>query len=497
MPDTDFIPYPPVDALPDFEPEAAFGSVPGTAPRSTDDARLLDDTDYSFFERIPPHSVEAEQAVLGGVLTEPDAFTRIVDILREDHFYRPSHKLVFKTVCTLFEKGEPVDLISVSELLRQQELLEHVGGRAYLNDLALAVMTTANLPYYARIIKDKALQRALIKAGTEVVKAAYESEDADFAIDAAQQAVFSVAQHNISDNLVGVDKILPVTFDQIEERSLNKGSLMGISSGFYDLDAYLSGFQKSDLVIIAARPSMGKTALVLNLVTQVGLREKKPVLFFSLEMSKEQLVQRMLCSEAEIDAQRIRTGDVSENDFMKLSDAMGRLGDSPIFIDDTPGMTVMEMRAKARKLMMERQNEPIGMIVIDYLQLMSGRAAASGGGENRQNEIAAISRGLKGLARELKCPVLALSQLSRAVESRDDKRPMLSDLRESGSIEQDADVVMFIYRDEYYNKDSDTPGIAELIIAKQRNGPTGTVNLIFRNNITRFMNPLDSQVQVF
>ena len=271
---------------------------------------------------------------------------------------------------------------------------------------------------------------------------------------------------------------------------------MGVASGFYDLDNYLSGFQQNDLLILAARPSMGKTALVLNLVTHVAMKEKAPVLFFSLEMSKEQLVQRMLCAEAEIDAQRIRTGDISETDFSKLASAMGRLGDSPIFIDDTPSMTVMDMRAKARKLMIERQNEPIGMIVIDYLQLMQGRAGSTGM-ENRQNEIAAISRGLKGLARELRCPVIALSQLSRAVESRDDKRPMLSDLRESGSIEQDADVVMFIYRDEYYNKETDKPGIAEIIIAKQRNGPTGTVSLIFRNNITRFMNPLDSQVQVF
>jgi replicative DNA helicase len=489
--------------LPDFDAEplphsgGGLGSSMPQASATTDDARLLDETDYSFFDRIPPHSNEAEQAVLGGVLIEPDAFIRIVDVLREEHFYRPSHRLIFKTVSQLFEKGEPVDLISVSENLKHKELLDHVGGRAYLNDLALSVMTTANLPNYARIIKDKALQRALIKAGTEVVRAAYENDDADTAIDSAQQAVFSVAQHNISDNLVGVDKILPITFDQIEERNASKGSLMGVSSGFYDLDHYLSGFQRSDLVIIAARPSMGKTALVLNLVTHVALHEKKPVLFFSLEMSKEQLVQRMLCAEAEIDAQRIRTGDVSESDFVKLSNAMGRLGDSPIFIDDTPNMSVMEMRAKARKLMMERQNTEIGMIVIDYLQLMQGRTSANGGGENRQNEIAAISRGLKGLARELKCPVLALSQLSRAVEGRDDKRPMLSDLRESGSIEQDADVVMFIYRDEYYNKETDKPGIAELIIAKQRNGPTGTVNLIFRNNITRFMNPLDSQVQVF
>ena len=485
--------------LPDFEPEPdlqARGTLAEKANTAPDDARLLDDTDYSFFDRIPPHALEAEQAVLGGVLVEPDSLIRVVDVLREHHFYRPSHRLIYKTVCHLFEKGQPVDLISVSEVLKNQDLLEHVGGRSYLNDLALAVMTTANLTYYATLIRDKALQRALIKAGAEVVRSAYESESAELAIDEAQQAVFAVAQHNISDNLTPIESILPTTFQQIEERNNNKGSLMGVASGFYDLDNYLSGFQKNDLLILAARPSMGKTALVLNLVTHVAMREKAPVLFFSLEMSKEQLVQRMLCAEAEIDAQRIRTGDISETDFSKLASAMGRLGDSPIFIDDTPNMTIMDMRAKARKLMIERQNEPIGMIVIDYLQLMQGRAGSTGM-ENRQNEIAAISRGLKGLARELRCPVIALSQLSRAVESRDDKRPMLSDLRESGSIEQDADVVMFIYRDEYYNKETDKPGIAEIIIAKQRNGPTGTVSLIFRNNITRFMNPLDSQVQVF
>jgi replicative DNA helicase len=490
--------------LPDFELEPVFqGNVlfGGTGVEEASlshqaEARALDDTDYSFFERIPPHALEAEQAVLGAVLVEPDALIRVVDVLREHHFYRPSHRLIYKTLCHLFEKGQPVDLISVSEVLKNQDCLDQVGGRAYLNDLALAVMTTANLPYYATLIRDKALQRALIKAGAEVVRSAYESESADIAIDEAQQAVFAVAQHNISDNLVSIESILPTTFQQIEERNNNKGSLMGLASGFYDLDNYLSGFQKNDLLILAARPSMGKTALVLNLVTHVAMKEAQPVLFFSLEMSKEQLVQRMLCAEAEIDAQRIRTGDISENDFSKLASAMGRLGDSPIFIDDTPNMTVMDMRAKARKLMIERQNQPIGMIVIDYLQLMQGRAGSTGM-ENRQNEIAAISRGLKGLARELRCPVIALSQLSRAVESRDDKRPMLSDLRESGSIEQDADVVMFIYRDEYYNKETDKPGIAEIIIAKQRNGPTGTVSLIFRNNITRFMNPLDSQVQVF
>lgn len=455
----------------------------------------LEKNDFSILERVPPQSLEAEQALLGGVLVDPDALTRVVDTVRSEHFYRPSHRLLFETIAKLFEKGEPIDLISVSETLKSNKLLESIGGRAYLNDLALAVITTENLPYYAQVIKEKALLRQLIKAGTDVVYVAYEEPNAELAIDKAQQAVFAVAQHGISDSLTAIEKILPVTFEQIEERNANKGTLMGLASGFYDLDNYLSGFQKSDLIILAARPSMGKTAFCLNIVTNAALKEKKPVLFFSLEMSKEQLVQRMLCAEAEVDAQRIRTGELNGADFEKIAAAMGRLGDSPIFIDDTPSIGVMEMRAKARKLMMERGGEPIGLIVIDYLQLMEGRGG--GGGENRQNEIAAISRGLKGLARELKCPVVALSQLSRAVESRPDKKPMLSDLRESGSIEQDADVVMFIYRDEYYNPDTDRPGIADIIIAKQRNGPVGNIQLIFRNNITRFINPLDTKITVF
>ncbi len=457
----------------------------------------LDKHDFSILERVPPQSLEAEQALLGGVLIDPDALTRVVDTVRSEHFYRPSHRLLYETISKLFEKGEPIDLISVSETLKSNNQLDAIGGRAYLNDLALAVITTENLPYYAQVIKEKSLLRQLIKAGTEVVYVAYEESNAELAIDKAQQAVFAVAQHGISDSLTAIEKILPVTFEQIEERNANKGTLMGMPSGFYDLDNYLSGFQKSDLIILAARPSMGKTAFCLNIVTNAALKEKKPVLFFSLEMSKEQLVQRMLCAEAEVDAQRIRTGELNGADFEKIASAMGRLGDSPIFIDDTPSIGVMEMRAKARKLMMERGGEPIGLIVIDYLQLMEGRSSSNGGGENRQNEIAAISRGLKGLARELKCPVVALSQLSRAVESRPDKKPMLSDLRESGSIEQDADVVMFIYRDEYYNPDTDRPGIADIIIAKQRNGPVGNIQLIFRSNITRFINPLDTKIQVF
>ena len=466
-------------------------------PLATQEAQLHEaSADLEVFKRLPPQTLEAEQAVLGGILIKPDALLSIADTLRPEHFYRPSHRLIYGGICALFDQGEPVDLIALSEHLQHRELLERVGGRSYLNELALSVLTTENLPYYAKLIHQKALLRQLIGAGTEVVRLAYEEENADQALDKAQQAVFQVAQQGVSDALTHIQHILPTTYEQIEERSQNKGTLMGVASGFYDLDNYLSGFQKADLLILAARPSMGKTALCLNVVTHVAMREKQPVLFFSLEMSKEQLVQRMLCAEAAVDAQRIRSGEMSHEDFTKLSMAMGSLGDAPIFIDDTPSIGLMEMRAKARKLMMERGGAPIGLIVIDYLQLMEGRGG-SGSTENRQNEIAAISRGLKSLARELKCPVIALSQLSRAVESRPDKRPMLSDLRESGSIEQDADVVMFIYRDEYYNPETDRPGIADIIIAKQRNGPVGSVQLIFRNNITRFMNLLDVKPAVF
>ena len=445
-------------------------------------------------ERLPPQNLDAEQALLGACLIEPDVMIKVVELVKPKDFYRPTHTKIFQAICDLFDNAEPIDIITVSEYLDGKEDLSIVGGRSYINDLALSVLTTDNVERYAKIIRDKALLRTLIKAGNEVVSEGYKAESAELAIDKAQQAVFAVAQQGLSNDVSHVQDILPTTFAQIEERNLNKGSLMGVATGFYDLDNYLSGLQQSDLIILAARPSMGKTAFCLNILNNVSLHENKPVLFFSLEMSKEQLVQRMLCSEAMIDAQRIRTGEINEQDFHKLAESMGKLGDAPIYIDDTPNMSVMDMRAKARKLLMERP-EGIGLIIIDYLQLMEGR----GGGDsaNRQNEIAAISRGLKGLARELKCPVMALSQLSRAVESRPDKKPMLSDLRESGSIEQDADVVMFIYRDEYYNPETDRPGMADIIIAKQRNGPVGTISLIFRNNITRFMNPYDVKQSVF
>jgi replicative DNA helicase len=470
--------------------------------------------------RLPPQSVEAEQAVLGSILLDAHALNQVVERLKPPDFYRHAHQRIYDAALALFDKNEPVDILTVSEVLKDRGELQEAGGRTYINDLALAIVTTDHVAYYADLIRDKALLRTLIHAGTQVVSDAYEAEDAETAIDRAQQAIFQIAQQGLPDELQAIKDILPDAFARIEERHANRGSLMGVASGFYDLDQYTSGFQASDLVIVAARPSMGKTAFCLNIATHVALRENKPVLIFSLEMSKEQLVLRMLCSEAEIDAQRIRTGEVTEMDFHRISTAMGRLGDAPIYIDDTPGLTAMEIRAKARKVAMEhraslrRQMEAqgeteaditqrlasqgeLGLIVIDYLQLMEARLGTKSGVDNRVQEIAAISRGLKGIAREVNVPVIALSQLSRAVESRQDKKPMLSDLRESGSIEQDADLVMFIYRDEYYNKDTDRPGTADIIIAKQRNGPVGEVSLLFRNSITKFLNPADKKVSVF
>ncbi|MEB3245108.1 MAG: replicative DNA helicase [Vampirovibrionales bacterium] len=453
----------------------------------------------SDLSRVPPYSDDAEQAVLGGLLLEPEALAHVADLLSASAFYRKPHRLIYQAILALFDRGDPVDIVTVSEWLNDRGELERVGGRDLINHLALSVVTTANIGYYAQIVADKALLRKLIKVGGQITQAAFEEDDAETALDKAQQALFQIVQQNTVSDLMHIRDILPTSFTQIEERHQNKGTLMGTPTDFYDLDTYLSGLHPSDLIILAARPSMGKTAFSLNLATNVAIKAQKPVLIFSLEMSKEQMVSRMLCSVAEIDAQRIRTGEITEMDFHRLRKAMCELGEAQIYIDDSAGLTVMDLRARARKMMMESASthgtEGIGLIVIDYLQLMEGRSG--GGGDNRVQEISAISRGLKSLARELKVPVIALSQLSRAVESRQDKRPMLSDLRESGAIEQDADVVMFIYRDEYYNPESPTPGVADIIIAKQRNGPVGTVSLLFRNSITKFLNPADSQNRVF
>jgi replicative DNA helicase len=344
------------------------------------------------------------------------------------------------------------------------------------------VATTANLEYYAKLVQEKALLRSLIKAGTEIVGSCYEETDADTALDKAEHMIFNLAQRRNMQQMVHIKHIVEASFQKIEERYENKDTLSGTPSGFYDLDAMTSGFQPSDLVIIAARPSMGKTAFVLNIAQACAVEHGTPCAIFSLEMSKESLVQRMLCAEAKIDSNRLRTGHLHTNDWQALAMAMGRLGEAPIFIDDSAMVNVLEIRAKCRRL--KAENKALGMIIIDYIQLLQGRKAT----DNRVQEVSEISRSLKTLARELSVPVIALSQLSRAVEARQNKRPMLSDLRESGSIEQDADLVMFIYRDEYYNPETEQRGEAEIIIAKQRNGPTGTVDLLYQGSITRFLN---------
>jgi replicative DNA helicase len=442
----------------------------------------------SQIERLPPQSLDAEQAVLGALLVSGDGVARIVDIVEPEFFYRKAHQVIYAAMLDLFDKNEPIDIVTVSQYLKDEGKLYNVGGRQYITDLSLSVATTANLEYYAKVVQEKALLRLLIKAGTEIVSSCYEETEADVALDKAEHMIFSLAQRRNMQQLMHIKHIVESSFQKIEERYENRDTLSGVSSGFYDLDAMTSGFQASDLVIIAARPSMGKTAFVLNIAQHVAVEQNLPVAVFSLEMSKEQLVQRMLCAEAKIDANRLRTGLMHTNDWTHLAVAMGRLGEAPIYIDDSAMINALEIRAKCRRLKSETKGQ-LGLVVIDYIQLMQGRKVT----DNRVQEVSEISRSLKQLAREIGVPVLALSQLSRAVESRQNKRPMLSDLRESGSIEQDADIVMFIYRDEYYNPESEQRGEAEIIIAKQRNGPTGTADLLFQSSITRFLNKAQNQ----
>jgi replicative DNA helicase len=437
----------------------------------------------SNMERLPPQSLDAEQAVLGALLVSGDGVSRVVDVLEPEYFYRKAHQVIYAGVLDLYEKNEPIDIVTMSAHLQDQGKLELVGGRLYITDLSRSVATTANLEYYAKLVQEKALLRSLIKAGTEIVGSCYEETDADTALDKAEHMIFNLAQRRNMQQMVHIKHIVETSFQKIEERYENKDTLSGTPSGFYDLDAMTSGFQPSDLVIIAARPSMGKTAFVLNIAQACAVDHGTPCAIFSLEMSKESLVQRMLCAEAKIDSNRLRTGHLHTNDWQALAMAMGRLGEAPIYIDDSAMVNVLEVRAKCRRL--KAENKGLGMIIIDYIQLLQGR---KGGTDNRVQEVSEISRSLKTLARELAVPVIALSQLSRAVEARQNKRPMLSDLRESGSIEQDADLVMFIYRDEYYNPETEQRGEAEIIIAKQRNGPTGTVDLLYQGSITRFLN---------
>lgn len=435
-----------------------------------------------YLDRIPPQNIEAEQAVLGAILLEKEALFKVIEFLAPDDFYRSAHQRIFRAMQEVSESGEPVDLITITADLQNKKILEEVGGVSYLTDLANSVPTAANIEYYAKIVEEKAILRRLIKVATEIASTGYsESEEISQIIGNAEKKIIELSQKRINDGFVPIKDILMETMDRIELLHNKKGGITGIPSGFTDLDRMTSGFQKSDLIIIAARPSVGKTAFALNVAQNVAARAKETVAIFSLEMSAQQLVQRMIAAEGNIDGHKLRTGLMEENDWQKLTMAMSTLSEAPIYIDDTPGINVYDIRAKARRLKAEKG---LGLILIDYLQLIHGR----GKSDNRQQEISEISRQLKGIARELEVPVIALSQLSRAVEQRQDKRPMLSDIRESGSIEQDADIVAFLYRDDYYNQESEKQNIIEIIVAKQRNGPVGKVELVFLKNFNKFVN---------
>lgn len=435
-----------------------------------------------MLDRVPPQNVEAEQSVLGAMLIEREAIVKVAEFLAPDDFYREAHRLVFSTMLDLFNKDDAVDMITVTESLRKEDKLEAVGGISYITSLANCVPTAANVLYHARIVEEKSLLRQLINSATYIAGMGYEaSEEVEVILDKAEKTILGISGHKLGQDFAPIKNIIFDAFNKIEQLYASKGGITGLPTGFKDLDRLTSGLQPSDLILIAARPSMGKTAFVLNIAQHIAIREKSPVAFFSLEMSKEQLVQRMLCAEAAIDAQRLRIGELEENDWKKLVLAADRLSSAPIFIDDTPGITVMEMRAKARRLKVEHG---LKLVIIDYLQLMQGRSSSRS--ENRQQEISEISRSLKALARELNVPVIALSQLSRSVESRQVKKPMLSDLRESGSLEQDADIVSFLYREDYYNPDTDKPNITDVIVAKHRNGPVDTVQLYFHKQFTKF-----------
>jgi replicative DNA helicase len=435
-----------------------------------------------LLQRIPPHNIEAEQSVLGSMLIDAEAVSEASGALKGEDFYSDAHREIFEAMLDIYERGEPVDLVTLVEELRQRGTLDSVGGVSYISDLSMAVPSTANVKYYIRIVEEKSILRQLIAASNDIINESYQAADElDVILDRAEKKIFDISQRQNSSYFVPIKDILIDTYARIEELSKSKGKIIGLTTGFHDFDQKTSGLQPSDLILAAARPSMGKTSFVLNIAQYAALRNKVPVAIFSLEMAKEQLVQRMLSAEANVELQKIRTGDLTEEDWLKLVRAAGPLSQAPIYIDDSADMSVMEIRSKARRLKMEKN---LGLVVIDYLQLMSGRGRA----ESRQQEISEISRSLKALARELKVPVIALSQLSRAPEARTQHRPMLSDLRESGAIEQDADLVTFIYRDEYYNPETEKKNIAEIIIAKQRNGPTGTVELVWLGQFTKFAN---------
>jgi replicative DNA helicase len=432
--------------------------------------------------KIPPQNLDAEVSLLGSVLIDEDVLTRVSDSLHADDFYDRRHEAIFTAMQRLYERHSPVDLLTLSDDLQKHDLLETIGGSAYLSELTNMVPTSAHAEEYAGIITGKATRRRLIKAAADIAELGYNEEgQVQELLEQAESQIFNVSDKNLKQELSSLEQILSESFDRLDELHKDGSKIRGIPTGYPDLDRMLAGWQRSDLVILAARPAMGKSTLAGNFAHNVATESKQAVLYFSLEMSKEQLVDRMLSDEAGVDSWKIRTGNLSDDDFEKLGTAMGVLSEAPVFIDDTPGITVLEMRTKARR---QAHTHPLGLIIVDYLQLMSG---SKNYGENRVQEISEISRGLKLIARELNVPVIALSQLSRSVESRTPPIPQLSDLRESGSIEQDADIVMFLYREDYYNPETERQHLADLLIRKHRNGPTGKVEFYFHPERMRFM----------
>jgi len=432
--------------------------------------------------KIPPQNLDAEKSLLGAVLIDEETLADISEHVTSKDFYDKRHAVIYSGMMRLYEKHKPVDLLTLTEELKSKKEIELIGGSAYLTELTNYVPTAAHAEAYAELVAQKAVRRRLIKASGEISELGYnEDTTTQELLEKAEAELFSVSDQSLKQDLVSIESILTESFDRMEELHRNKGTLRGVRTGYRDLDNMTAGLQRSDLIILAARPAMGKTTLVTNLAYNVATIAKQPVLFFSLEMSKEQLVDRMLADASGVDAWNIRTGNLTDDDFSKLSEAMGEMAEAPIYIDDTPGMTVLEIRTKARRAMHEH---PLGLVIVDYLQLMQGSGRDNG---NRVQEVSEISRGLKLIARELHVPVIALSQLSRSVESRSPQIPQLADLRESGSIEQDADIVMFIYREAYYNPETERENLTDLIIAKHRNGPTGKIELYFHPERLRFM----------
>jgi replicative DNA helicase len=433
-------------------------------------------------EKLPPRSEEAEMAVLGSMLLEENAISQAIELLEENSFYKDAHKKIFNVIVSIYSENKPVDLVTTTELLKKRKILDDVGGASFIASLTQAVPTAANISHYARIVREKYIVRSLITTSTKIVSEAYaEDANTEELLDRAERLIFDITSRKAESSSVAIKEVVKDSIETIDSLYQRKENITGIATGFHEFDIMTAGLQPSELIVVAGRPSMGKSALAACIAEHASIVEKVPTLIFSIEMAKEQLVQRMLCSYARVDFHKVRTGFLSQSDWPKITNAAGKLAESPVFIDDTPAISALELRAKARRL---KSQHNIGLVVVDYLQLMRGTYS----GDNRQQEISDISRSLKALARELNAPVIAISQLSRAVEARSDRRPQLSDLRESGAIEQDADLVMLLLREEYYTPTPENRGLAELIIAKQRNGPVGSVHLAFIKEYTRFEN---------